>query len=422
MRAETAGGSRRRKRALLFVDMSHVSLLNMIFRGFTFRLYPTPEQAVQMAQAAGVCRLVWNLALEQRRTHWRQYQRATGNNLNYVTQARELTMLRREAEFVRAGHVTPQQRALKALDDAFRRLFKGLGGFPQPKRKGVHDAFSHSGREIAVEKINRRWGRVRLPKIGWVRFRRSRAIEGSIREATVTRTALGWQVSIGCLIEREVADPGGAVGIDRGVNVPLMLSDGTACRLPASVVDTERRVRKAQRIASRRKRGSRRHAKAQRRVAALKARQARTRKHWAHEATTAIARRYGTVVVERLRARSMTRSAKGTTAEPGRYVSQKRGLNRAILNVGWHQVETMLAYKAARLIRVDPAYTSQTCASCGTVDSRSRESQAAFVCAACGHRDNADRNAAVVILNRGNTPGVEVAGCGAYEARTVQAA
>src|SRR5699024_9926502 len=116
--------------------------------------------------------------------HWRQFQRATGNNLNYVTQARELTALRREVEFVRAVHVTPQQRTLKALDDTFRRLFKGLGGFPQIKRKGAHDAFSHAGREVAVEKINRRWGRVRLPKIGWVRFRRSRPIGGSIREAT----------------------------------------------------------------------------------------------------------------------------------------------------------------------------------------------------------------------------------------------
>jgi putative transposase len=97
-------------------------------------------------------------------------------------------------------------------------------------------------------------------------------------------------------------------------------------------------------------------------------------------------------------------------------------LNRAILNVGWRQIETMLAYKAARLVKAEPAYSSQTCASCGTVDSRSRESQAVFVCTACGHRDNADRNAAVVILNRGNTPGVEASGCGACEARTAQVA
>ena len=391
-----------------------------MYRGFTYRLYPTTEQADAFTRFAGVCRLVWNLALEQRRDHWRRYQSSTGNNLNYVTQARELTALRAEVDFVRAVPVAPLQRTLKALDETYRRAWKAKGGYPQPKKKGVHDAFSYAGRDIVFEVVNRRWGRVRLPKIGWVKLRLTRPLAGSIREATVSRTALGWQVSIGCLIDGDVPDIGGAVGIDRGVTVPLMLSDGTSYSLPASMSDLDRRIRKAQRIASRRKRGSVRYAKAQRRVAALAARQARIRKHWAHEATTQIARRYGTVVVERLRTKNMTASASGTIAEPGRNVAQKRGLNRAILNVGWHQIETMLLYKAHRLVKVNPAFSSQTCASCGTVDSRSRKNQAAFVCTSCGHKDNADRNAAVVILHRVNNPGVEPCRWAGDEARTVQ--
>lgn len=391
-----------------------------MYRGFTYRLYPTTGQADAFTRFAGVCRLVWNLALEQRRDHWRRYQARTGNNLNYVTQARELTALRAEVDFVREVHVTPLQRTLKSLDEAYRRAWEAKGGYPQPKKKGVHDAFSYAGREIVFETINRRWGRVRLPKIGWVKLRLTRPLAGSIREATVSRTALGWQVSIGCLIDAGVPDPGGAVGIDRGVTVPLMLSDGTSYSLPASVSDLDRRIRKAQRIASRRKRGSVRHAKAQSRVSALKARQARIRKDWAHKATTAICRGFGTVVIERLRTKNMTASASGTVTEPGRNVAQKRGLNRAILNVGWHQIEAMLLYKAHRLVKVNPACSSQTCASCGTVDSRSRKNQAAFVCTACGHKDNADRNAAVAILHRANSPGVEPCHRAGNEARTVQ--
>ena len=328
--------------------------------------------------------MVWNLALDQRRNHWRNYQARTGNNLNYVTQARELTALRAEVDFIREGGQTAQQYTLKALDDAYRRAFKGLGGFPQPKKKGVNDAFTFNGREVLVERLNHRWGRVRLPKIGWVKFRMTRDVEGKMTEATVTRTALGWQVSIGCKIGRDIQDVGGAVGIDRGVAVPLMLSDGTAYRLPETVALLDRRIRKAQRIASRRKRGSNRCRKAQRRVAALSAKRARIRKHWAHETTTEIARKFGTVVIERLRTRDMTKSASGTIAEPGKNVAQKRGLNRAILNVGWHQIETMLFYKAHRVVKVDPRHTSQTCSACGTLDSRSRESQASFICTACG--------------------------------------
>ncbi len=394
----------------------------MKFRGYTYALRPTVEQAILFDQFAGVCRLVWNLALDQRLNHWRNFQARTGDNLNFVTQGRELTKLRAEVDFIRAVSQESQQRVLKDLDEAFRRAWAGMGGYPQFKRKGVNDAFSFHGRWITVEKINARWSRIKLPKIGWVKYRDTRPLGGSIAEATVTRTALGWQISIGCKVEgsREVRP--GAVGIDRGVAVPLMLSDGTSYVLPPQIAALDRTIRKAQRIASRRKRGSVRHAKAQRRVAKLRARQARIRKHWAHTATTDITRRYGTVVVERLRTKNMTASASGTVAAPGRNVAQKRGLNRAILNVGWHQIETMLGYKAGNLIKVDPAYSSQTCGSCGATDSRSRKNQAQFCCTTCGHRDNADRNAAVVILNRGNTPGVEPCHWAGDEARTVQAA
>lgn len=380
----------------------------MLFRGFTYRLKPTEAQEESFLQFAGVCRLVWNLALEQRRTHWRNYQARTGNNLNFVAQCRELTVLRREVDFVRAVSQTSQQYALKALDDACRRFFKGIGGYPQHKKKGKSESFTFNGRDVTVERLNRRWGRVWLPKIGWVKFRMTRNLSGKMTEATVSLTPLGWAISIICKdCEAHPFASEGAVGIDRGVAVPLMLSDGTSYMLPERIDVLERRKKKAQRVASRRKRGSVRHAKAQRRVAAVSAKIARVRKHWAHETTTAICRKFGTVVIENLRIKNMTRSASGTVDAPGKNVSQKRGLNRAILNVGWYQIETMLFYKAHHLVKVDPRFTSQTCSCCGAVDSRSRKNQASFVCSSCGFRSNADHNAAINILNRGNTPGVE---------------
>jgi putative transposase len=394
----------------------------MQFLGYTYALRPTQEQLAQMDRFAGVCRLVWNLALEQRVNHWRQYQRVTGDNLNYVTQARQLKDLRAAFDWIADVSQTAQARVLKDLDTAFQRFFKGQGGFPGFKRKGANDAFSFAGREITVERLNRRWGRVRVPKIGWIRFRWTRSVQGSICEAAIVHTALGWQISIGCMLDGGAADNGKTVGIDRGVAVPLMLSDGTSYVLPPNIAALEHKHRKAQRSAARCKKGSNRWRKALRRAAAVKAKQARARKHWAHETTTDIARRFGAVVIEKLRTSAMTKSAKGTIEKPGKNVGAKSGLNRSILNVGWHQIETMLAYKVARLIKVAPQYTSQTCASCGTMDSRSRESQAVFVCTACGQRDNADHNAAVVILNRGSTPGTEPCRRAGDDVRTVQAA
>lgn len=107
------------------------------------------------------------------------------------------------------------------------------------------------------------------------------------------------------------------------------------------------------------------------------------------------------MVVEGLNTKAMTRSAKGTVEEPGRNVRQNVGLNREILksNRGW--LERNLAYKAGALVKVDPAYTSQTCAVCQHVDRGKRKTQAVFQCTACGHTANADHNAAINILARG---------------------
>jgi putative transposase len=100
----------------------------------------------------------------------------------------------------------------------------------------------------------------------------------------------------------------------------------------------------------------------------------------------------------------MTGSAKGTMDAPGTYVRQKAGLNRAILDQGWHGFETVLAYKleerGGHLCKVDPRHTSQTCSACGAVDREGRESQASFHCLTCGFRAHADHNAAINILRR----------------------
>jgi putative transposase len=397
-------------------------------RGYVYRLKPTAAQEECFRQAAGVCRLVYNLALEQRRDHARRYRDRTGERLDYVAQARELTALRAEVDFVRAVSVTAQQRALKALDGAFGKFFAGKAGYPRPRRRGEDDSFSFAGREVETKRLNRNWSAVRLPRIGWVRYRDTRP-HGAIREATIRLTPLGWTLALTCKVEIDHPPaPARAVGGDRGVSAPLYLSSGERFDLPASLARLDRLHRRAQKTTARRRRGSRRYAKAQRRAAALRARAARIRAHWRHETTAGIARRFAHVVLEDLKTRNMTRRAKGTIEAPGKNVAQKRGLNRAILNVGWFAFETQLAYKlearGGALIKVAPHHTSQTCSACGAVDSRSRKSQAIFVCAACGFRANADHNAAINIGRRGNAPSLLVEGGHGLpcEARTPRAA
>jgi len=380
----------------------------MIARGFRFKLCPTAEQEALFRQFPGVCRLIYNLALEQRQHWWQRYERETGQRLNYAAQARQLTDLRAEFDWIRAVSVSCQQQALRDLDTAFANFFAGRARYPSPRKKAINDAFRFPGREVETRRLSAKWSAVRLPKIGWVKVRDTRPIRGTIKNATITGGVDGWHVAFACEIEHEAPEnfrP--AVGIDRGVATTLALSTGEMLSVPASLERIGTAQRRAQRVLSRRKRGSRRYARQRRRVARLHARAGRIRRDFHHRAALHIARRFGVAALEDLRIRNMTASAAGTMAEPGRMVRQKAGLNRSILNQGWGAFDLILAYKmeerGGRIVKIDPAFTSLICSACGAVDARSRKNQATFECIACGHRDHADRNAAKNILRRWNT-------------------
>ncbi|WP_444962965.1 RNA-guided endonuclease InsQ/TnpB family protein [Nocardiopsis sp. M1B1] len=141
------------------------------------------------------------------------------------------------------------------------------------------------------------------------------------------------------------------------------------------------------------------------RIRRLRARATRRHQDWQHKVTTALAERYGTVVVEALTITNMTKSAKGTIEQPGKRVRQKSGLNRAIAQEAWGRTVTMLAYKLAHrggtLVRVPAPGTSQRCSACGFTTPGSRQNQATFVCKkdGCGFTANADYNAARNILH-----------------------
>jgi putative transposase len=204
-----------------------------------------------------------------------------------------------------------------------------------------------------------------------------------------------------------------AVGIDRGIAQTITLSTGEHMRVPDQARHRQR-IASARRAMARSRKGSARRRAKKAFVARLASKARRVRQDWCHRTTTDIASRFGVVAVEALNIRAMTASAAGTAAEPRKGVRQKAALNRSILEQCWGQFARQLDYKLSErggvLISVPAAYTSQTCASCGVVDARSRQSQAVFKCVACDHTDNADVNAAKEILRR-STALTGVEGC-----------
>jgi len=343
-------------------------------------------------------RYVWNLAVEQH-AHWRPGRASAPG---FPEQCRQLTQARAAYPWLAEGSQTVQQQALRDFTQAMAAFFDRGNPADRPtwRKADRNEGFRIVGRrgmQWNVRRVSRHIGEVRVPKVGWVRFRWSRPVPPGVKSYRVTRDRAGrWHVAFAAIPE-PIAAPGNGevVGIDRGVTVSAALSTGDLLYTSGLKVRERKTLGCLQRKLARAKRGSNRRVRVKLAIARLRAREADRRKDWAEKASTDIAQRFDVIRVEDLRITAMTRSAKGTQDNPGRNVRQKAGLNRGILRSGWGLLVRRLEQKApGRVERITPAFTSQRCSACGQVDGKSRESQAVFRCTVCGYACNADINAA----------------------------
>lgn len=249
-----------------------------------------------------------------------------------------------------------------------------------------------------MQKLNRRWAQVKVPKIGWVRFRLTRDLP-DFKSYRVTFRNGQWHVAF-AVVPDPIPAPGTGevVGIDRGVTITAALSDGRTLNCPQLTVKERAQIRKHQRRAARAPKGSDLKTAEYAKVAKLRARDAGRRKDWCEKTSTMLARSYDLIRFEKLNIKNMTRSAKGTVEEPGKRVKQKAGLNRSILAQGWGRLRQRTEQKAPGRVEDVPApYTSLRCSACGWIDKNSRKNQAEFECVSCGFTCNADINAATNI-------------------------
>jgi putative transposase len=363
-----------------------------------YRLLPTPAQEAVLREHCAHARYIWNLAVEQH-AHWRPGRISAPG---YLAQCRQLTQARAEYAWLAAGSQMVQQQALRDFARARTAFLDPRNPARRPtwRKAGRDEGFrivGKRGQQWDVRRLSRHVGEVRIPKAGWVRFRWSRQLPPGVKSYRVRLDRSGrWRVAFAAIPEPVPAPGNGQVaGIDRGVTVSAALSTGEMLSAPGLTPARQRRVRRLQRKLARAKRGSARRARVKLAIAKLKARQADARNDWAEKTTTDLARRFDLIRVENLNVRGMTRSAKGTTAKPGRNVAQKAGLNRGVLASGWGLLVRRLQDKApGRVEKVSPAYTSQRCSACGHIAAESRKSQALFACVACTFACNADVNAA----------------------------
>jgi IS605 OrfB family transposase len=365
--------------------------------GRKYRLELTAEQAASVEDFGGICRSVWNTALEQRRMY-----RQRGTWINYEQQAGQLTDAKRDFPWLADAPSHVLQQTLKDLDKACRTH----GTFKvhwRSQRKWSPSMRFPAGDRIAVERLNRKHGRAKLPRLGWVKFRWSRELGGVVKSATVSRDHKHWNVSF--LVDtgepvKTVSLERGRIGVDRGVVVAAATDLGDMFdRKFITPGEAGRHLRLQRRLARSRK-GSNRRKATTIAIGAIMQRVRHRRADFNAQTARTLVTGNALVVLENLNTKGMTRSAKGTAEKPGKRVAQKRGLNRAINDKGWNGLELALCSVArttgTTIVKVNPAYTSQRCSACGFVTEGNRDSQAAFSCKAlgCGYRDHADVNAA----------------------------
>lgn len=378
-------------------------------RAVKFQLRAKPGQEALLGRWSGSARWLWNAALARQ-----QQQRADGLPYsNYPAMCKWLTQWRNApaTAWLKLSPVHVQQQVLKRLDAAFQRFFSNVkagrkAGYPRFKRHGDDPGLRFPDKShLAFDGVN---GRLKLPKLGWVRVRQSRAVTGEIANVSITREGVKWFASIQVEVAEMVPARGLApsLGIDLGLAQFVATSAGEAVLPLKALARQQRRLGHLQRAVSRKKKGSANRKKAVARLGGLHRRIAHQRADWLHKLTTELADRHPVIALEDLKVRNMSASAKGTLLAPGKQVRQKAGLNRSILDAAWGEFTRQLSYKlegrAGRVILVNPAYTSQACSACEHVSEKNRKTQSLFSCEACGHTENADINAAKNILAAGH--------------------
>jgi putative transposase len=393
-------------------------------KAYRFRLRGNRKAEAALRRWAGCCRKVWNMALAEQQARRERGERYVG----YVAMAKWLTAWRNtpETAYLREAPVHVLQNALRALDGAFQRCFAKAGGYPKVKRRG--EAIGLRETDVACFAVDAANGRIRFPKLGWLRYRASRPIEGRPITLTLRAELDGWYVAIATerlLDAAPVPASNRLTGVDRGVRNFAACDTGRRIAPRDAHKTALQRLRRYQRAVARkieaakvaagiakdapfpkgfRLGASKRLRKAQARVAKLHHKIARQRADFLHKLSTEIADAHAVACLEDLKVRNMTASAVGSTEAPGRNVRQKAELNRSILDQGWSMWAGMLEYKlwwrGGRFLKVPAAYTSQQCAVCGHTHPDNRKGEA-FQCLACGHTDHADVNAAKNILAAG---------------------
>ena len=351
---------------------------------FKYKLNPTAQQERELGCVLGLCRHLYNTALEQRITAWQRCR----VSLSQYQQAAELKDIRAAMPEYAAIHSHVLQDVLARLEKTYQAFFRRMmagekAGFPRYQARTRWHSFTYMEYGNGARLDN---GFLVLSKVGRIAVRWSRSVEGTPKTVTISKEADGWYVCFSCadVPVQPLPTTGQETGIDLGIEAFATLSDGTRIFLPGWYRKAEQRLKTAQRRVSRRKKGSTHRRKAVTLLAKAHQKVRRQREDFHHKVALQLVQTNDMIYHEDLQTANMVRN---------------HHLAKSISDAGWSAFLTILSYKAAcagrSVIAVNPAFTSQICSGCGVLVAKGL-SVRWHSCPACGislHRDhNAARN------------------------------
>lgn len=403
---------------------------------FKYKLKLNKSQKTVVNQWIGSCRCLYNIALEQREMNdykelrarsfsspeilsgldpkknksWKKY-----HGIDWATQDKELPVLKAEFPWFKEVPSQSLQQVLKQLENAYKHFFSGLGDYPKRKKKSMPFGMKFPQGFSFEEHKNPKKGYINLPKIGRLRYFKSRELEGAVRSVTLRKEGSDYFISVLCDVGDKydsIINPSeSSVGIDRGIAHTLVVSDGSMHELDLEKIkQIEDRIALEQQKLARKTRYSNNWFKTKNKIDRFYKKATYIRHDFAWKKAREIAKNHSVIALEDLKVKNMSRSASGTIENPGKMVAQKSGLNRSILRMGWYDFAKKLEWQAkkagSRVIYCNPQHTSTTCNKCGHKNSDNRLDQARFHCEICEHQENADINAAKNILDKASGSGV----------------